>query len=102
MPRRRDGRPLGNNPHEGKVPHSDLDPAGGLESGVLGNGSPLVAKEQVILGWTSALASVLGFSWMYAREWWSRTMEPMNRIEINPAICSGKPVIRGTRIMVRN
>lgn len=26
----------------------------------------------------------------------------MNRIEINPAICSGKPVIRGTRIMVRN
>jgi uncharacterized protein (DUF433 family) len=29
-------------------------------------------------------------------------MEIMNRIEINPAICSGKPVIRGTRIMVRN
>jgi uncharacterized protein (DUF433 family) len=30
-------------------------------------------------------------------------MEPaMDRIEINPAICSGKPVIRGTRIMVRN
>jgi uncharacterized protein (DUF433 family) len=29
-------------------------------------------------------------------------MQPMNRIEINPAICSGKPVIRGTRIMVRN
>jgi uncharacterized protein (DUF433 family) len=29
-------------------------------------------------------------------------MEVMNRIEINPAICSGKPVIRGTRIMVRN
>lgn len=26
----------------------------------------------------------------------------MDRIEINPAICSGKPVIRGTRIMVRN
>ncbi|MBX9602018.1 MAG: DUF433 domain-containing protein [Bryobacteraceae bacterium] len=26
----------------------------------------------------------------------------MNRIEINPAICSGKPVIRGTRIMVRS
>ena len=26
----------------------------------------------------------------------------MNRIEVNPAICSGKPVIRGTRIMVRN
>jgi uncharacterized protein (DUF433 family) len=26
----------------------------------------------------------------------------MERIEINPAICSGKPVIRGTRIMVRN
>ena len=25
-----------------------------------------------------------------------------DRIEINPAICSGKPVIRGTRIMVRN
>ena len=23
-------------------------------------------------------------------------------IDINPAICSGKPVIRGTRIMVRN
>ena len=26
----------------------------------------------------------------------------MDRIEINPAICSGKPVVRGTRIMVRN
>jgi len=26
----------------------------------------------------------------------------MGRIEVNPAICSGKPVIRGTRIMVRN
>jgi len=26
----------------------------------------------------------------------------MDRIEINPAICGGKPVIRGTRIMVRN
>jgi uncharacterized protein (DUF433 family) len=26
----------------------------------------------------------------------------MNRIEVNPAICSGKPVIQGTRIMVRN
>ena len=26
----------------------------------------------------------------------------MDRIEINPAICNGKPVIRGTRIMVRN
>ena len=26
----------------------------------------------------------------------------MDRIEINPAICSGKPVIRGTRIMVSN
>ena len=26
----------------------------------------------------------------------------MDRIEINPAICGGKPVVRGTRIMVRN
>jgi uncharacterized protein (DUF433 family) len=26
----------------------------------------------------------------------------MERIEVNPAICAGKPVIRGTRIMVRN
>lgn len=26
----------------------------------------------------------------------------MDRIEINPAVCSGKPVIRGTRVMVRN
>ena len=26
----------------------------------------------------------------------------MDHIEVNPAICSGKPVIRGTRIMVRN
>ena len=26
----------------------------------------------------------------------------MGRIEVNPAICSGKPAIRGTRIMVRN
>lgn len=26
----------------------------------------------------------------------------MERIEINPSICSGKPVVRGTRIMVRN
>jgi uncharacterized protein (DUF433 family) len=26
----------------------------------------------------------------------------MQRIEVNPAICSGKPVIRGTRIMVRD
>ena len=26
----------------------------------------------------------------------------MERIEINPAVCSGKPVIRGTCIMVRN
>ena len=23
-------------------------------------------------------------------------------VEVNPAICSGKPVIRGTRIMVKN
>ena len=29
-------------------------------------------------------------------------MEAKDRIEVNPAICSGKPVIRGTRIMVRN
>lgn len=29
-------------------------------------------------------------------------MEAMDRIEVNPAICSGKPVIRSTRIMVRN
>ncbi|SPF53803.1 hypothetical protein SBA4_5890002 [Candidatus Sulfopaludibacter sp. SbA4] len=29
----------------------------------------------------------------------SRTMD---RIEANPWICGGKPVIRGTRIMVRN
>jgi uncharacterized protein (DUF433 family) len=26
----------------------------------------------------------------------------MGRIEVNPEICGGKPVIRGTRIMVRN
>ncbi len=26
----------------------------------------------------------------------------MDRIDVNPAVCSGKPVIRGTRIMVRN
>lgn len=26
----------------------------------------------------------------------------MSLIEVNPAVCSGKPVIRGTRIMVRN
>ena len=26
----------------------------------------------------------------------------MDRIEINPAICGGKPVIRGMRIMVHN
>ena len=26
----------------------------------------------------------------------------MDRIEVNPAICSGKPVVRGTRILVRN
>ena len=26
----------------------------------------------------------------------------MDRIDANPAICSGKPIIRGTRIMVRN
>jgi uncharacterized protein (DUF433 family) len=26
----------------------------------------------------------------------------MDRIEVNSAICSGKPVIRGTRILVRN
>jgi uncharacterized protein (DUF433 family) len=26
----------------------------------------------------------------------------MERIEINPEICSGKPAIRGTRILVRN
>ncbi len=25
-----------------------------------------------------------------------------NRIEINPDICHGKPVIKGTRIMIRN
>lgn len=25
-----------------------------------------------------------------------------DRIEVNPQICSGKPVIRGTRIMVKN
>lgn len=29
-------------------------------------------------------------------------MEAMDRIEVNPAICSGKPVIRGTLIMLRN
>lgn len=26
----------------------------------------------------------------------------MARVEINPAVCSGKSVVRGTRIMVRN
>jgi uncharacterized protein (DUF433 family) len=26
----------------------------------------------------------------------------VDRIEVNPEICGGKPVIRGTRIMVRN
>jgi uncharacterized protein (DUF433 family) len=26
----------------------------------------------------------------------------MDRIDVNPAICGGKPVVRGTRIMVRN
>ena len=26
----------------------------------------------------------------------------MDRIDVNPAICNGKPVVRGTRIMVRN
>ena len=26
----------------------------------------------------------------------------MERIEVNPEICGGKPIIRGTRIMVRN
>lgn len=26
----------------------------------------------------------------------------MSGIEVNPGICGGKPVIRGTRIMVRN
>jgi uncharacterized protein (DUF433 family) len=26
----------------------------------------------------------------------------MDRIEVNADICSGKPVVRGTRIMVRN
>ena len=26
----------------------------------------------------------------------------MDRIEVNHAICNGKPVVRGTRIMVRN
>ncbi|MDP9114327.1 MAG: DUF433 domain-containing protein [Acidobacteriota bacterium] len=26
----------------------------------------------------------------------------MDRIEVNPEICNGKPVVRGTRIMVRN
>lgn len=25
-----------------------------------------------------------------------------NRIEVNPNVCHGKPVMRGTRIMVRN
>lgn len=29
-------------------------------------------------------------------------MNLMDRIEINPEVCSGKPVIRGTRIMVAN
>jgi uncharacterized protein (DUF433 family) len=26
----------------------------------------------------------------------------MDRIEVNSAVCGGKPVIRGTRILVRN
>ena len=26
----------------------------------------------------------------------------MDRIDVSPVVCSGKPVIRGTRIMVRN
>lgn len=26
----------------------------------------------------------------------------MSRIEVNPEVCGGKPVIRGTRILVRN
>ena len=29
-------------------------------------------------------------------------MAPIARIEVNPGICGGKPIIRGTRIMVRN
>lgn len=28
--------------------------------------------------------------------------EAKDRVEVNPAVCGGKPVIRGTRIMVRN
>jgi uncharacterized protein (DUF433 family) len=33
----------------------------------------------------------------------SRNEDSMNnRIEVNPDVCHGKPVIRGTRIMVRN
>ena len=27
-------------------------------------------------------------------------MTPMNRIELNPKVCNGKPVIKGTRIPV--
>ena len=29
-------------------------------------------------------------------------MSDLLRIETNPDVCSGKPVIRGTRVMVRN
>ncbi len=30
------------------------------------------------------------------------TMETMERVVINPEVCGGKPVIAGTRIMVKN
>jgi uncharacterized protein (DUF433 family) len=32
----------------------------------------------------------------------SKLMNMSERIEINPAICHGKPVIRGTRVLVCN
>jgi uncharacterized protein (DUF433 family) len=32
----------------------------------------------------------------------AKSMEATDRIEVNAAICGGKPVVRGTRIMVRN
>jgi len=34
--------------------------------------------------------------------WPCATVKAMDRIDVNPEICSGKPVIRGTRILVSN
>jgi len=39
---------------------------------------------------------------LFPRPEWTKLVFMNDRIVVDPGVCSGKPVIRGTRIMVKN